>query len=184
MPPKRCFKCQKLDSHEARQCKSPHHVCVFCAGHHKSELCFAQIKNRVRITLKCANCGGAHKASDKDCPAVKKTAGPAKPTAPQKAPVPPLLTLAPETTPVNVPSAPKIKFQARTYAESITLQHHPANTLSGEYRNFITFLSSSIPKFPNCVNEMIDLARKAVGPAGVELLLMEAYSYQKNFPSK
>lgn len=60
-PPKRCYKCQRY-RHFSKQCESRFLRCEFCAEYHFSRKC----TNANRKPL-CANCGGDHIASSKDC---------------------------------------------------------------------------------------------------------------------
>jgi len=57
-PPLRCFKCQRL-GHTASGCSSAQR-CLLCAGNHNKDQCSSPVN-------KCANCGGAHKASSNYC---------------------------------------------------------------------------------------------------------------------
>lgn len=61
--PMQCFKCQKI-GHVKGVCRNSA-VCPRCAEHHSEDDCNA-------TTLKCPNCQGAHSASSKDCPQIKK----------------------------------------------------------------------------------------------------------------
>ena len=55
----RCYNCQALDSHVASECTHPIR-CNRCAGEHAERECNVE-------TLKCANCGKSHCASDSKC---------------------------------------------------------------------------------------------------------------------
>lgn len=61
--PMQCFNCQKI-GHVKGVCRNPA-VCPRCAEPHSEDNCSA-------TTLKCPNCHGAHSASSKDCPQIKK----------------------------------------------------------------------------------------------------------------
>lgn len=54
-----CYNCQ-LYGHGASKCKVKT-FCAICAENHKTSDCKAS-------TIKCANCGGTHKASSNECP--------------------------------------------------------------------------------------------------------------------
>lgn len=64
--PRRCFRCHQFDSHEARRCPAQEPTCGLCAsvGHSEREC--------VSDTLRCANCFGPHRASDRGCPVYKR----------------------------------------------------------------------------------------------------------------
>ncbi|KAB2568602.1 Nucleic-acid-binding protein from transposon X-element [Lasiodiplodia theobromae] len=58
--PKRCFKCQSYD-HLQFRCRAEER-CVKCAGTgHREDGCSSS-------TVKCASCGGPHRADDRGCP--------------------------------------------------------------------------------------------------------------------
>lgn len=61
--PMRCHKCQKI-GHVQGACRNSE-VCPRCSEPHTEDKCSATI-------LKCPNCQGAHSASSKDCPRIKK----------------------------------------------------------------------------------------------------------------
>ena len=63
---KRCTKCQK-HGHQKFQCKSKTPICAFCAGTHESDRCYRDIMAGKTVVRKCANCGGHHPASSKQC---------------------------------------------------------------------------------------------------------------------
>ena len=63
---KRCTKCQK-HGHQKFQCKAKTPICAFCAGTHDSDKCYKDIKAGKTVVRKCANCGGHHPASSKQC---------------------------------------------------------------------------------------------------------------------
>jgi hypothetical protein len=69
--PHRCTRCQAF-SHTKRRCTEAKPKCAFCAGEHWSSLCFSELQRGARITQRCANCGGGHKASSPHCPAYRK----------------------------------------------------------------------------------------------------------------
>ena len=61
--PQRCYKCQRLGDHKARDCPNQEATCEKCgADGHRAETCES-------ATTKCINCSGSHRASDKRCPA-------------------------------------------------------------------------------------------------------------------
>ena len=61
--PQRCYKCQRIGDHKARDCPNQEATCEKCgADGHKAETCES-------ATTKCINCSGSHRASDKRCPA-------------------------------------------------------------------------------------------------------------------
>ena len=57
----RCYKCQKY-GHISSNCRKEQNTCPACAGPHSYEEC------QTRDSKKCANCGGAHSASFRECP--------------------------------------------------------------------------------------------------------------------
>ncbi len=57
-PPLRCYRCQK-PRHLSSGCTAPVR-CLLCAGNHSKEVCTS-------TTYKCANCGGPHIASHREC---------------------------------------------------------------------------------------------------------------------
>ena len=57
----RCYKCQKY-GHIAANCRKEKHTCPVCAGPHSYEEC------HTKDSKKCANCGGAHSVSFRECP--------------------------------------------------------------------------------------------------------------------
>lgn len=61
--PMQCFNCQKM-GHVKGVCRNSA-ICPRCAEPHPEDKCSA-------TTLKCPNCQGAHSASSKDCPQIKK----------------------------------------------------------------------------------------------------------------
>ena len=63
---KRCTKCQK-HGHQKFQCKAKTPICAFCAGTHDSDKCYKDIKAGKTVVRKCANCGGHHPSSSKQC---------------------------------------------------------------------------------------------------------------------
>jgi hypothetical protein len=56
--PVQCFRCQRL-GHTARSCKGKVR-CLLCSEGHDKEEC-------LKLTFKCAGCGGEHKANSKEC---------------------------------------------------------------------------------------------------------------------
>ena len=65
--PIRCTNCQALDHHR-KACKAGS-ICTWCAGAHKSDVCFQKRKLGQFIKVKCANCMSAgHTASSSTCP--------------------------------------------------------------------------------------------------------------------
>jgi hypothetical protein len=64
--PRRCFNCHKFDDHDARRCPAREPTCGLCArtGHVERD-CASE-------TLKCVNCSGPHRASDRGCPVYKR----------------------------------------------------------------------------------------------------------------
>jgi hypothetical protein len=64
-PPLRCYRCQRL-GHIADGCSASFR-CLVCAGNHSiKDGCTANM-------LKCANCGGQHKANSMNCPFIIKS---------------------------------------------------------------------------------------------------------------
>ena len=57
----RCYKCQKY-GHIAVNCRKEKPTCPVCSGPHSFAEC------RTRDDKKCANCGGAHSTSFRECP--------------------------------------------------------------------------------------------------------------------
>lgn len=58
--PRRCYRCQKIGSHLARDC--PNVIkCMTCSGQHSFQDCVSQ-------NVKCANCTGLHAANSTLCP--------------------------------------------------------------------------------------------------------------------
>jgi len=57
----RCYKCQKY-GHIVANCRKERHTCPVCAGSHSYEEC------QTKDSKKCANCGGAHSVSFRECP--------------------------------------------------------------------------------------------------------------------
>jgi len=57
----RCYKCQKF-GHTSARCRKETDTCPVCAGPHK----YTECSNR--DDKKCANCGGSHSASYRECP--------------------------------------------------------------------------------------------------------------------
>ena len=57
-PPLRCYRCQQ-HRHHSSGCTAPE-CCLLCAGNHSKDVCKS-------TTYKCANCGGPHIASHRDC---------------------------------------------------------------------------------------------------------------------
>ncbi len=57
-PPLRCYRCQR-HRHLSSGCTAPER-CLLCAGNHSKDVCKS-------TTYKCANCGGPHIASHRDC---------------------------------------------------------------------------------------------------------------------
>lgn len=64
--PQRCFKCQRVGSHKARDCPNVEETCERCGTDgHKIETCTSP-------TARCVNCGSDHMASDRRCPALAR----------------------------------------------------------------------------------------------------------------
>ena len=58
---RRCSRCQSYDGHIDLRCSAPHR-CGRCAGQHPTATCKSKV-------LKCASCGGGHRAGSSICPA-------------------------------------------------------------------------------------------------------------------
>ena len=66
-PTTRCTNCQALD-HPRNACKADS-VCTWCAGAHKSDLCYQKRKQGQYIKVRCCNCQkDGHAASSRTCP--------------------------------------------------------------------------------------------------------------------
>ena len=198
-PAIRCFKCQSLD-HEVKQCKAKEHTCVFCSGNHKSDVCYKQVRAKQIIKLKCANCAGAHKASDINCPAMKaKSAGQKQPqpnTQPQTLPLTQTQTqtttltqtptpIVPTQTPAsqqatNQPTDskplfsrvlnPKVPLRKDCYPERIDFLHSPKNKFPGWQRVFFTVLAKSLEHKPEAFPAIMNAGRAIAGDEGVAFL--------------
>lgn len=57
--PRRCYKCQKISDHLARNCPEAE-KCMRCAGPHSKDKCNSNF-------MKCANCDGGHQANSIQC---------------------------------------------------------------------------------------------------------------------
>ena len=65
--PRRCTKCQTF-GHVQAICRATDSKCAFCASAHASDICYTKITKGESVSIKCANCGGPHKATAHHCP--------------------------------------------------------------------------------------------------------------------
>lgn len=77
--PIRCTRCQSF-GHSRHRCNARQPTCAFCAGHHPSNDCYVKRQNHQQVTLKCANCEGAHATTSQHCPVFKNRAAESRPT--------------------------------------------------------------------------------------------------------
>lgn len=65
--PLRCYRCQKFGHHQANCFRQA--VCGICSGKHSTDTCLSKYKAKEAVTHRCPNCGQAHHAWNRACPA-------------------------------------------------------------------------------------------------------------------
>ena len=171
----RCFKCQK-DKHTQATCKSPTHICAFCAGEHRSKICHDKLRNGIPVIFKCVNCGGDHPASSPKCKAFQKQQERSQPdNQPSKKP-PALMDLtfthrpAQRTQAPQQPRAPPSKPPTDNLAFTLTLTHTPDNHWDGNLRTTLTLLKYMRGFHPHSALAIDNVAAKLAGAPGREYL--------------
>ena len=174
---KRCTRCQSLD-HWANKCKGKV-TCCFCAGEHKSHTCFQKIRKGERVTLKCANCGQGHRASDEGCIKLKEK----RQAQANNGGVVPLMSvqvdsdkdfpsLSNETEKIKTPPPVWVK-PSKTYREYVPMDHSSSNQEPGIIRILLTALVETQLIYPKAEKEITALVEKLGISNKYQLLLVE-----------